>query len=131
MNAIGRLVKAIAYPPDSVGADGGDSILQVDGAAVRAASVRGRLIVSRSFGEPSGETLDALARYAAGRMLKEEATLAWDPVRRELILWQEIPDVLDEARIRAAFELFCMSCEWWAERCEEARVEMPEMTIRP
>ena len=131
MKAPDRFLRAIGYPLDSVREEEGGYVLQVDGAAVRVAAVRDRLVVSRSFGDPDDETLRSLAQYAAGRLLREEAVLAWDPDRRELVLWQEIPDVPDEGLVRRAFELFCTSCEWWAERCVEPRVDVPEMMIRP
>ena len=131
MNAIDRLLAVIGYPADEVVRDGTSVVLSVDGRKVRVDDLHGRLVLSVAFGDPSEEALQRLAQYAAGRMLREEAVLAWDPVRRELILWQEVPTGAGDDRARLAFELFCTSCEWWADRCAEARIEVPEAVFRP
>ena len=116
MSLIDRLPKAIGYPADEVKSDGGSITLVVDGYAVRASERRGRLILSCSLGNPSDEDLQRFASYATGRMLREEAALAWDPVARELVLWQAVPAQATDEQMRRVFEVFCVSCDWWGER---------------
>lgn len=130
MSAIDRLVKAVGYPSDEVSSDAGATVLAVDGRRIRVVDVRGRLVLSLALGSQSDEGLRQLAAYAAGRMLREEATLAWEPDRRELILWQAVPATAGDELLRRVFEVFCASCDWWAERTGETTQAVPEMVIR-
>lgn len=116
MSVIDRLVKAVGYPSDEVSSDAGVVVLTVDGRQVRAREVRGRLILSFSLGNPQDETLQQLATYATGRMLREEASLAWDPAAKELVVWQAVPAQATDELLRRVFEVFCVSCDWWNER---------------
>ena len=75
-----------------------------------------------------------LAGYAAGRILKEEAVLAWDPEAECPILWQDVSESASAEQLKIAFEVFCASCDWWLARADEAggeRVVFPGMMIRP
>lgn len=116
MSLIDRVPKAIGYPPDEVKSGGGSVTLIVDGHAVRVSERRGRLMLSFSLGNPPDETLRQLATYATGRMLREEAALAWDPAAKELLIWQAVPATATDELLRRAFEVFCASCDWWDER---------------
>ena len=118
MSLVDRLPKAIGYPSDEVKSDGGSIVLVVDGREMRVSERRGRLILSFSLGNPSDEDLRRFAAYSTGRMLREEAALAWDPAARELVLWQAVPAQATDARLRLVFEVFCSSCDWWGERLE-------------
>ena len=131
MNAVDRLLKAIGYPLDEVLSEGESVVLKVDGREVRVRELRGRLVLSLSLGTPSDEGLRQLAAFAMGRMLREEAVLAWDPERRELILWQSVPATATDDLMRRVFEVFSASCDWWADRGEETVETIPEAMIRP
>ena len=86
-----------------------------------------------SLGSPEESALVRLAGFAAGRVLKEEATLAWEPREGELILWQGIPAAASDEALKRAFEVFTASCDWWRDRVREEDVgeRVPEMMIRP
>ena len=138
-SAIGRLAEAIGYPetvPDGMSA----FVFAVDGSEIAARESRGRLVLERCLWEPSDDDEIAarvpamLARYAAGRILREEATLAWDPARAAAILWQDIPASAPNDRLRRFFEVFAASCDWWDDRVKEMLTPepvFPEMVIRP
>ena len=116
VSLVDRLPKAIGYPPDEVKSAGGSVALIVDGHEVRVSDRRGRLVLSFSLGNPPDEELRQFATFATGRMLREEAALAWDPVARELVLWQAVPAQATDEQMRRVFEVFCVSCDWWGER---------------
>jgi len=136
MNCIERLCEAINYP-DRVGSDVGKFDLVVDGATVSATVDGGRMVLSRvlandeDFGD--GE-LGRLAGYAAGRAVKEEAVLSWDPESKVLILWQAVPIECETAQLRVFFDVFLTSCDWWAARIAEGATsggKIPEMVFFP
>ena len=139
-STIKRLAEAIGYPeevPDGVLS----SAFMVDGAEIAARESGGRLLLESLLWRATDgddETIARvpamLARYAAGRVLREEATLAWDPNREAAVLWQDIPASAPAERLRRLFEVFTASCDWWAERVKEALTPepvFPEMVIMP
>lgn len=93
----------------------------------------GRGVLSCSLGSPEESALARLAGFAAGRIVKEEATLAWEPRTGELILWQGVPNSVTDEGLRLAFEVFMASYDWWRDRVREENVDerVPEMMIRP
>ena len=95
----------------------------------------GRLILRRNLAPDGGGPADlvALAGYAAGRLLKEEAVLAWDPEAEMPFLWQEISADAPDDRLCRFFEVFATSVDWWAARLNDAVgiSQIPEMMIRP
>ena len=108
--------------------------LRVDGMAVRAEERDGGIVLSYSLADDDAH-LPVLARYAAGRMLREDATLAWD---NGAFLWQEVPAGANSAEMVRDFERFMDSCDWWRERVDALRGDnaavdaAPEsMVIRP
>lgn len=134
ITAIERLAEAIGYP-DRVPEGALAATLRVDDAEVSAAIAGDRLVLSQRL-TGDADKLPALAGYAAGRMLREDAVLAYgDGVA---FLWQDAPaDAGGQALVRL-FESFMDSCDWWRERVAERRDEgadagMPlaEMMIRP
>ena len=129
MDILERLAKAIGYPEEPERAEDGSAELAVDDGTVRVRTFRGRTVLWRSLGVSDSDTLRDLAGYASGRLLKEEAVLAWDPEAGEAVLWQDLPETEDEGRLRMAFEVFCASCDWWLERCEEFHGGSPEGMI--
>ena len=90
--------------------------------------------------------LPTLAAYAAGRMLKEDATLAYGEVAvaadrssgRQAFIWQDAPADSDAHGMVRLFETFMDSCDWWRARVDALRGAEPvsapaseEMMIRP
>lgn len=139
--AVERLAEAIGYP-ETVPGGAMSFVFTVDGAEISTRESGGRLLLERRLwqtaengDDESAARLPAtLARYAAGRVLREEATLAWDPNREAAILWQDIPASAPDERLRRLFEVFTASCDWWAERVKEAMTPepvFPEMVILP
>ncbi len=132
--SIARLARAIAYP-DGVGDAAVSHVFRVDGAEMVAEEREGRLILRRNLAPDGGGPADlvALAGYAAGRLLKEEAVLAWDPEAEMPFLWQEISADAPDDRLCRFFEVFATSVDWWAARLNDAVgiSQIPEMMIRP
>ena len=139
MSAIVNLANAIGYP-DEVASGCKDYSFAVDDYEVLAQETGGRLRLTATVftpdrdGEGEGR-LAELAGYVPGRILKEEAVLAWDPDSESVILWQEYPATAEEDDLRRFFEVFAASFEWWRDRAsasqEEAEYPMPEFVIRP
>ncbi|MDO5318326.1 MAG: type III secretion system chaperone [bacterium] len=131
--AIARLARAIGYP-EEVPAGTRSFVFQVDGHAVESVEEAGRLRLACRFPQVQEEgDLVRLAGYATGRLLKEEAVIAWDPEAEVPMLWQDVPVTTGDALLRRFFEVFMMSCDWWRARVEDAAVvsHMPEMVILP
>lgn len=129
--AIERLAKAIGYP-DRV-PDGAVSFtFRVDGAEIAAYEADGRIVLSCAL---SGEESDLplLATWAAGRMLRENAVLAYGDSMA--FIWQDESADADPHVLLRLFETFADSCDWWRTRLEERRGGTTpireEMVIRP
>ncbi|MBR1588327.1 MAG: hypothetical protein IJ658_08400 [Kiritimatiellae bacterium] len=125
------MAEAIGYPermPEGALA----ATLRVDGAEVSAAVTGDRIVLSqRLTGE--ADKMPSLAGYAAGRMLREEAVLAYgDGVS---FLWQDASARAGDQALVRLFESFMDSYDWWRARVEGTREEkmagFPEMVIRP
>ena len=138
-SSIERLAEAIGYP-EAVPVGATAFTFAVDETEITARESGGRLLLERVLWQAAeGDELASripgeLARYAAGRVLREEATVAWDPRRDAAILWQDIPASAPEDRLRRFFEVFTASCDWWADRLKEILTPeptFPEMVIRP
>lgn len=138
MSAIENLAKAIGYP-DEIPSGCRDYLLSVDDFEVRAQETNGRLRLTATVFTPSRDgsdegTLAQLATYVPGRILKEEAALAWDPDSESAILWQDFPASADANDLRRFFEVYTASFEWWTERvrtAHEPESVFPEMVILP
>ena len=129
-NAIERLIEAIGYPERTP--DGALSFtLQVDGADVLAEERGGRLRLSLALSNDKS-LFPKFAAYAAGRMLREEATLTvgelaarTDPSSAQssngptLFLWQDVSAAANDHALARLFETFMDSCDWWRARVEE------------
>lgn len=132
--AIERFAGAIGYP-DEVPDGALDFVFRVDGWAIHASESLGRIVISHKLSDDD-ETLPALASFAAGRMLREDAVLAFGELAGErcAFLWQDAPATSDEGTLARIFETFMDSCDWWRARVESARIEsseIPPMMIRP
>ena len=135
-NAADRLLIAIGYPDRISGTDV-PFTLRVDGKEVFVEESAGRIILSSVLTEGE-EMIPTLATYAAGRMLREEATLAYGRLssgKVSAFLWQDAPADADDWTLVKFFESFADSCDWWRARVEErgegGAVEISEAVIRP
>lgn len=117
--AVGRLIAAIGYPDGDPTTDG-PFALRADGMEIVAIEDGGRIRLEYVL--PVGESrFPELAGYAAGRMLKERATLAADEASGAAFLWQDAPAGSSSADLARLFETFADSCDWWRARAEEMR----------
>lgn len=100
--------------------------LRVDGAEVVAEEMDGRLVLSCALTDDE-TLLPTLATYAAGRMLKEDATLSYGVVESrgssnyQAFLWQDVPDDANDRWLLRLFETFMDSCDWWRARVDALR----------
>ena len=134
MTAFERLAAAIGYPSDEFSPANGVLPLLVDGGKVEVRETGGRLVFTRSLGKFDEDGLKRLAGYAAGRILKEDAVLSWEPASDELFLWQDVPTSASDDQLQRVFSVFCASCDWWLARAGEESVSkerVPATMIRP
>ena len=131
-NVLEKLCEAIEYPePVPEGAE--TYTLRVDGGDVVARLLGKRLVLSRVIDRDEHD-LPQLTAYAAGRLLKEEAVLAWDERAAACVLWQDIQDNAEGGRLTRFFEEFMASCDWWLARAVELNAPppaFPDIVIRP
>ncbi len=131
--SIKRLLRAIDYP-GTVSPEAVSFTLVVDGGEMTASEADGRLVLAKRLAAAGDDfDLGRLAEYAAGRLLREEATLAWDPAEQVPILWQEMSADAAESGLRRFFEVFATSVDWWTARMRDVETyrHVPEMMIRP
>ena len=120
--AIKRLAKAIGYP-DRVSDDALSFTFRSDGVEIAAEETDGRLVLSYGLSDDEG-ILPTLATYAAGRMLKETATLAYGNYQTtklpnyQTFLWQDASADADAHELLRLFETFMDSCDWWRARVD-------------
>lgn len=130
-NAADRLLAAIGYPERIPNTDG-PFTLRVDGREVFVEVSAGRIVLSIVLTEDES-MIPALAAYAAGRMLREEATLAYG--KGNVFLWLDAPADADDRALVRLFESFADSCDWWRARVDErgkgGTAEISEAVIRP
>jgi len=91
---------------------------RVDGMEVLAEESDGRLVLSHALSDDDG-LVPALAGYAAGRMLREDAVLSYG--NRQTFIWQDAPADADAHGLRRLFETFADSCDWWRARVDALR----------
>ncbi len=135
--AVERLAAAIGYP-ERVPEGAARFVFRVDDTDLSAFEDGGRLVLSQAVARPGGDgpagLLETLAGFAVGRILKEEAILAYDPEDDAVILWQSAPADATPAALRRLFESFAASCDWWRDRVAELsapKPQFPEILIRP
>jgi hypothetical protein len=129
---ISKLASAINYP-EKVSEDSSVYAFRVDGWEIIAEKIGSRLVL-KLYLDVAYDDLPLFASYAAGRLLREEAVLAWDDNAQKAVLWREIPPQADSSEMRAAFEEFADSCEWWMQRVMEIdapKSVFPDIMIRP
>ena len=140
--AIERLAEAIGYP-DRIPEGATSFILRTDGMEIAAAEDGRRLTLSYALGD-GDFGLEELARLAAGRMLREDAALAYGAFpptggsgsAARAFIWQDAAADADRQKLTRLFETFADSCDWWRERVDgiaaHADESVPEtMMIRP
>lgn len=124
-------LKSIGYPDRAP--EGSTSFtLRVDGREMQVEESAGRIVLSHVLTDEDAR-LPMLASYASGRMLREEAALAYDS--HSAFLWQDAPADADERTLLRLFESFADSCDWWRARVDEREAdgaaEISEAVIRP
>ena len=124
-------LKSIGYP-DRAPEGSVSFTLRVDGSEMRVEESAGRIVLSQVLTEDDS-LLPMLASYASGRMLREDATLAYGS--HSTFLWQDAPADADERTLLRLFESFADSCDWWRARVDsreaDGTVEISEAVIRP
>ena len=104
----------------------------VDGETVEARQSGGALLLIWRF--PDKAPVQRLAELAPGRILREEAVLAWDAPSRRAILWQVSAKGADDRSLVATFQEFLDSRDWWMNAVEELTAPKPtlaDLIIRP
>lgn len=131
-----RLLHAIGYPERMSGGSM-PFALRVDGMEILADEMDGRAVLSYVLANDDS-LIPALAGYAAGRMLEEDAVLAYSAPGHQTFLWQDAPQDAGARDLVRLFETFMDSCDWWRERVGALRggdEGVPEadmsMVIRP
>ena len=130
--AIRRLAEAIGYP-DKVPETAFVFTFRVDGYGISATVDAGAVLLRLDLPSEPGDVA-AFAELAAGRILREAATLAYDAKGGVPFLWRKVPEDASGATLREAFEAFARSCDWWLARAAERgqeKPQMPELVIRP
>lgn len=126
------LANAVGYP-EMVPEGASSFAFRIDDRVISAEKSNSRLVLRRVL-DVSPDDLARFAAFAAGRMLREEAVLAWDERSEKAFLWREIPSGTDAAGLRTTFEDFCASCDWWDSRAGELHVPrtvFPDIMIYP
>ena len=143
-NATERLLSVIEYP-ERIPMSEGSVTLRVDGREVLVAESDGRIVLSVGLTDDDS-MVPALAAYATGRMLREDATLAYgrrsvdgsrdSNSRLSAFLWQDASTGASDRDLLRLFETFMDSCDWWQSRVDSpvggGDEALPEsMVIRP
>ena len=129
--AIERLAQAIGYP-ERVPEGAVAFEFLVDDVPVSARMQGGAL--QFRWAMPDGLPLERLAVFAAGRVLREEAVLAWDPATEHAMLWQGAAKGADDRALVRTFQSFLNSRDWWAERVRELtapKAKLADLVIHP
>jgi len=131
-SAIASLARMIGYP-EEVSPDATSFSFAVDDGRIEAVEEGGRLVLTREVAPAGDVDLAQFAEYAAGRCLREDATLAYDQVGDRLVLWQDLPSSVEPPLLRRFFEVFASSCDWWLARVSGSAgsASIPDMMIRP
>ena len=131
VNLVQRLSELIGYPervPEGALSFG----FVVDGETVEARQSGGALLLVWRF--PEKAPVQRLAELAPGRILREEAVLAWDAQSKRAILWQVSAKGADDRSLVATFQEFLDSRDWWMNAVEELTAPKPtlaDLIIRP
>ena len=134
-----RFLRSVGYPDRA--SDGSQPFtMRVDGMEIVAEESDGRIVLSFALtGDPAA--VPRLASYAVGRMLREDAVLAYGATgpqaakKPQAFLWQDAPADAAEYALVRLFESFADACDWWRARLDERGNvnggEISEAVIRP
>ena len=128
---IERLAEAIGYP-ERVPEGAVSFVFRVDDTPIKARTAGGRMILQWDF--PEDAPVGTLGAFAAGRILREEAVLAWDPAMERAILWQGVAKGADDRTLVKAFQDFLNSRDWWEARVKELnapKAKLADLVINP
>ena len=128
---IERLAEAVGYP-ERVPEGAMSFTFKVDDEPVRTRVLDGRLVMEWRF--PAEAPAERLATHATGRILREEATVAWDPAAERAVLWQSAAKGADAAGLKKSFSDFLNSRDWWQDRVKELsapKASLTDMIITP
>ena len=131
INLVQRLSELIGYP-ERVAAGAVSFAFLVDGEVVEARQNGGALLLVWRF--PENAPVQRLAELAPGRILREEAVLAWDAPSKRAILWQVSAKGADDRSLVATFQEFLDSRDWWMNAVGELTAPKPtlaDLIIRP
>lgn len=123
-NLVQRLCELIGYPkraPEGALSFG----FLVDGEVIEARQVGGALLLVWRF--PEKAPVQRLAELAPGRILREEAVLAWDAPSKRVILWQTSAKGADDRSLVTTFQSFLDSRDWWMHAEEELTAPKPTL----
>ena len=126
-----RFGELIGYP-ERVPAGVVSFVFRVDDDPVEVRQREGALVFKWTF--PGNAPIERIAEFAAGRIPRDRAVVAWDAFRERAILWQGTRKGAGERAQVEAFRLFLGSCDWW-KRCiaelVQPRATLAEIVIRP
>ncbi len=132
MGLLNRFANLIGYP-EEVPSGAAAFVFRVDDLLLQA-SVLGSSVVLRCVLGCSEASVVTFAEYAAGRFLREDATLAWDATEGVLYVWCGF-DVNGHVDVlKDSFAAFVDACEWWQARVAEVDAPVsafPDILIRP
>ena len=131
-----HFLKTVGYPERA--GDGVTSFtMRVDGMEILAEESGDRIVLSFALSDDPS-VAPQLASYAAGRILHENAVLAYGRRSKgqlSTFLWQDAPADADARTLVRLFETFADSCDWWRARLEarseDGSGEISEAVIRP
>lgn len=126
-----RFGELIGYP-ERVPAGAVSFVFRVDDDPVEVRMKAGTLLFKWMF--PENAPVERIAEFAAGRILRDRAVVAWDAFRERAILWQRTRKGDGERAQVEAFRVFLGACDWW-KRCVAELVQpkatLAEIVIRP
>lgn len=112
-SSIERFLNTIGYPIEEIERTEGPVSLLVDEMTVKVIENRGDLVLRFSLGSIEEVNAAEILGFAAGRVLKEAAVVAFDPESEEIFIWSKIAANASDAKMTKVFEEFMTSCEWW------------------
>lgn len=126
-----RFGELIGYP-ERVPEGAVSFVFKVDDDPVEVRTKAGALLFKWML--PENAPVERIAEFAAGRILRDQAVVAWDSFRERAMLWQRTRKGAGDAALVEAFRVFLGSCDWW-KRCVAELVRpkatLAEIVIRP
>ena len=126
-----RFGELIGYP-ERVPEGAVSFVFRVDDDPVEVRQKDGALVFKWTF--PENALIERIAEFAAGRILRDRAVVAWDPFRERAILWQRTRKGDGERALVEAFRVFLGACDWWklcVAELVQPKATLAEIVIRP